>query len=72
MTTVQLSRFGIIYVGSALYPRRYIVPEIGECTIPENYDITDIFSLIYEKAFKLGIEEGKEKKAEEIRNCLNI
>lgn len=72
MTTAQLEKMDIYSSGMRLHPRRYIVPCIGECTIPENWTAEDIFTKVYQMAFEEGVEEGKNKKAEEIRNCLNI
>lgn len=62
----------IILIGSVLYPRKYIVPVIGECTIPETWDVFDLFEKIYNEGINRGIEKGMDKKAKEIRDCLNI
>ena len=72
MTTEELEKINIDSCRLSLYPRRYIVPYMGECTIPENWTVEDIFFMIYTKGFNVGKESGKEEKAEEIRHCLNI
>jgi len=72
MAAKELENIGIISTNSKIYPRRFFVPHIGEVKIPEEYDIQDIFELIYYKGHEIGVENGKKIKMSEIQKCLGI
>lgn len=72
MTIKQLEKLGIIFNGSRLYPRIFYIVNFGDFKIPENYNIEDIFQLIYDKGFEVGVTKGKNDKIKEIKKCFEL
>jgi hypothetical protein len=69
----ELEKIGIHDVSTKFKKRLFYIDGIGvEKIIPEYYDISDIYKMIFELGLEKGIEQGKEKKIKEFKELLNI
>ena len=69
----DLEKIGIHDVSTKFKTRLFYIDGIGvEKIIPEYYDISDIYKMIFELGLEKGIEQGKEKKIKEFKELLNI
>jgi hypothetical protein len=69
----ELEKIGIHDVSTKFKKRLFYIDGIGvEKIIPEYYDISDIYKIIFELGLEKGIEQGKEKKIKEFKELLNI
>jgi hypothetical protein len=71
MTTQLLEKLGIKIV-QIRNPRILEVPGVGKIQSSPGETIADVFETVYELGFNAGLEKGKEQKANEIKNCLNL
>ena len=69
----ELEKIGIHDVSTKFKKRLIYIDGIGvEKIIPEYYDISDIYKMIFELGLEKGVEQGKEKKIKEFKELLNI
>jgi hypothetical protein len=69
----ELEKIGIHDVSTKFKKRLFYIDGIGvEKIIPEYYDISDIYKMIFELGLEKGVEQGKEKKIKEFKELLNI
>jgi hypothetical protein len=69
----ELEKIGIHDISTKFKKRLFYIDGIDEAkVIPDYYDISDIYKMIFELGLEKGIEKGKEKKIQEFKELLNI
>jgi hypothetical protein len=74
MTDKQLEKLGIVPANALTkHNRKYWIRCLEiEIKIPRHYTVSEIFQDIWDAALRLGIEQGKRLKIDEIKKCLEI
>jgi hypothetical protein len=73
LTTEDLEKIGIHDISTKFKKRLFYIDGINvEKVIPDYYDISDIYKMIFEIGFEKGVDVGKENKIEEFKKLFNI
>lgn len=69
----ELKKIGIHDISTKFKERLFYIDGIDvQKVIPNHYEITDIYKMIFELGLEIGIEKGKEKKIQEFKELFNI
>ena len=73
LSTEELEKVGIIDVSTKFKKRCFYIDGLDEeITIPDYYNMSDVYKKIFEIGIEKGIEKGKKEKIKEFKEVFNL